>query len=66
MNYMNGLTTAKILQDLLKSKGIKHTPFFILTAYEGIEYNEENGVDKTYSKPLSFGKIQEMNLIASK
>ena len=65
MNYMNGSTTALILNDIIKYKCFKRIPYFILTAYEGIEFNKEIGVNKTYSKPLSFGKIEDMIQTAS-
>ena len=60
MDFMNGLTSAKILNDITKSKGFRHVPFIILTAYENIQFGKDHGIDKSYTKPISLRNLEEI------
>ena len=60
MGFMNGSTCAKILQELTKSKGLPHVPFFILSAYENFEIVTDISVDRTFTKPLSMKNIVDI------
>ena len=63
MNFLNGSKCGNILHQIEHERNLKHTPFFILTAYDRLNF--ENGVDGLYNKPLNKSDINEISLFAS-
>ena len=66
MTFMNGSSCAKILSDIIKTKGLAEVPFFMITAYENLEFKKEDGVDKIYTKPITVKNIEEMLKLISR
>ena len=60
MNFMDGSTCAKILSCISLCKRLRHVPFFIISAYENLEFKKEDGIDKIFSKPITEKKLEEM------
>lgn len=51
MNFMNGSNCADIVQNIVRRKGIKEIPFYLLTAYENKQATQS--IRAVIQKPVS-------------
>lgn len=63
MNYMNGSFCAKILGEIQKTKNIKPTPFYIVTAFENLNstnFMDQHLINGVFTKPLNFNNLEKI------
>jgi signal transduction histidine kinase len=52
MSYLNGSLCANIINNISKDKKIQNKNFYLLTAYESHDFDDQQGVRRTFTKPL--------------
>lgn len=63
MNYMNGSDSSEILTKILIKKGLKHIPFYLVTAYEddaSIKKLTQGNIDGVLVKPLRYDTAESI------
>lgn len=62
MNFMNGLRSSNIIKEILDKKGMRHIPFYLVTAYEGnlLDSYYKKDATRIFNKPLKKKEAREI------
>jgi len=52
MNFINGIQSCNILNDILNKKNIQKIPFYLLTSFDNKILEENEEITKVLEKPL--------------